>query len=176
MYFVTACTHGQYPWFGEIRSGVMGLSDAGCIVAQEIARTSCLRQNIILNEWVVMPNHMHAIIEICPWDNVDPVETARCAVSTDVATIIPLPRLKPSSIGSIIGRIKGASTKRIHEIGHHDFGWQTRFYDHIIRSDRALENIRSYIRENPRTWERDRNFMQMHPRRDATRGVSNDPA
>ncbi|MEK7563855.1 MAG: transposase [Patescibacteria group bacterium] len=159
MYFVTVCTQGRYPWFGEIRNGVMGLSDAGCIVAQEIARTSCMRTNIVLDEWVVMPNHIHAIIEICPWNNVDPVMKCRRDVSADIAILIPLCRPRPSSLGSIVGNIKSASTSRIWAAGQSDFGWQTRFHDHIIRSDRALENIRSYIRNNPRTWERDRNYV-----------------
>ena len=149
MYFITVCTHGRYPWFGEIRNGLMGLSDAGCIVAQEITRTSRLRQNIILDEWVVMPNHIHAIVEICPWGNADPVITCRRNISADVAILIPLCRLRPSSLGSIVGNIKSASTSRIWKAGYPDFKWQSNFYDRIIRSDRALENIRSYIRNNP---------------------------
>ncbi|OGJ61308.1 hypothetical protein A3C37_04965 [Candidatus Peribacteria bacterium RIFCSPHIGHO2_02_FULL_53_20] len=159
IYFVTVCTHDRHPWFGEIRNGVMGLSEAGCIVAQEIARTACIRTNVVLDEWVVMPNHIHAIIEICPWNNVDPVETHRWCVSTWIAECIPLCRRKPSSIGSIMAQVKSISTKRIRAIGYGDFAWQSRFYDHVIRSDRALENIRSYIRNNPRMWKRDRNYV-----------------
>jgi len=64
--------------------------------------------------------------------------------------------LKPHSLGSIIGQFKSVCTKRIRAAGFPDFAWQPRFYDHIIRSDKSLEEIREYIVHNALKWESDR--------------------
>lgn len=66
-------------------------------------------------------------------------------------------RLKPKSLGAIIGQIKTVCTKRIWEAGFDDFEWQDRFYDHIIRDDKSLHHIREYIMNNPLKWELDKN-------------------
>ena len=162
-YFVTLCTKGKQCWFGEIRSGIVGLSDVGCIVAQEIQHTSCIRSHVELDAWIVMPNHVHMIVRILPIENDDPVETARRAVSTDVAEIVSLPRLKPQSLGSIVGRIKAQATAKIRRSGFPEFAWQERFHDRIIRNDRTLQNIRTYIRNNPVRWEIDHAFTPFPP-------------
>jgi hypothetical protein len=60
------------------------------------------------------------------------------------------------SLGAIVGQIKSVCTKRIRAAGYPDFGWQPRFYDHIIRNDAALQRIQAYIVNNPRNWGRDR--------------------
>ncbi len=91
-----------------------------------------------------MPNHIHGIIII----KNQPVETFRRNVST--------PRLKSDSLGAIIGQFKSVCTKRIWKAGFSNFGWQTRSYDHIIREQISLENIRQYIVNNPMKWELDR--------------------
>lgn len=70
-------------------------------------------------------------------------------------TICTKGSLKPNSLGSIINQIKSVCTKRIRAAGHHAFSWQPRFYDHIIRDDRSLNAIRSYIKNNPAKWEID---------------------
>ena len=88
----------------------MGLNDLGCIVAEEIQRTTEIRSGVMIDRWVVMPNHLHLIIKILPvCDNI--VETSRRDVSTGVTELIPLPRLRPRSLGAIINHIKSASTK-----------------------------------------------------------------
>jgi REP element-mobilizing transposase RayT len=81
------------------------------------------------------------------YDHVEPprydnVETPRRGVST----------LKPDSLGSIIGQFKSKSTKRVRAMGYCDFGWQPRFYDHIIRDEADLQRIRRYIQANPARW------------------------
>lgn len=155
MYFVTICTKGRIPWFGEIRRGIMGLSDIGCIVTREIEQTMIIRPYVRMDTWIVMPDHVHILMEIIArCDAYDIVETARRAVSTNVAMTIPIPRLQPGCIGAIIGRIKAMSTQRIRHAGHNDFSWQPRFHDRIVRSDRALVNVRRYIAENPKQWGR----------------------
>jgi REP element-mobilizing transposase RayT len=160
-YFVTVCTKDRKDWFGEVCNERMMLNAVGMIVVEEILKTPMLRNNVAIDTWVVMPNHVHMIVEILPSEEMDFVETARCAVSQDVAILIPLPRLKPNSLGSIIGRIKAAAAWRIHKAGYRNFAWQERFHDSILRTDHAVENARSYVMMNPVVWHRDRNNVSL---------------
>ena len=173
-YFVTICTRNKLCCLGEVVEGEVALSSIGRIVVEEWQKTPCLRANITLDEWQVMPNHLHGIVIIkdvatarravsgrdAPAERLydhppdaSQVETARRAVST-------APRLRSGSLGSIVGQFKSASTKRIREAGFRDFAWQARFYDHIIRNQDSLEKIRDYIRHNPVMWPADENTIE----------------
>jgi REP element-mobilizing transposase RayT len=125
--------------------GKMKRNDVGEIVAEEWKRTQEIRNNVVLDEWVIMPNHFHGIIIIVE----SFVETPRRGVSTKG-------KLKPNSLGSIIGQFKSITSKRIRKTNP-DFSWQPRFYDHIIRNEKGLNAIREYIHNNPAQWEYDRN-------------------
>jgi putative transposase len=140
-YFVTICTRDRHLFFGDVADGTVCLSPIGEIVAEEWQKTPQIRPNVELDEWVVMPNHVHGIIVITA---AAAVETPRRGVST-------------GSLGAIVGQIKSVCTKRIWAAGYTDFGWQSRFYDRIIRDEMALARTREYIRNNPLKWERDRN-------------------
>ena len=140
-YFVTICIKDHYPILGKIIDGKMHLSRAGTIVAEEWVRTGTLRSDLSLDQWVVMPNHMHGILVI---ENIKPSQR-------DVSTFT----LKRNSLGSIINQFKGKCTKRIQISGFPEFAWQPRYYDHIIRNDDSLQKIRRYIQENPLKWEMD---------------------
>ncbi len=65
-YFVTTCTKDRQCLFGEVRCGRMLLNDVGCIVMEEWKRSEKLRERILLDAWIVMPNHMHGIVCIVP--------------------------------------------------------------------------------------------------------------
>jgi putative transposase len=147
-YFVTICTKDQSPILGKITNGKMHLSRAGEIVAEEWVRTGTLRPNLYLDEWVVMPNHMHGILIM------EGFETSQRDVSTTTFT------LKRNSLGSIINQFKGNCTKRIRKSGFPNFAWQPRYYDHIIRNDDSLKKIRRYIQENPLKWEMDEYYLK----------------
>jgi len=171
-YFVTICTDQRLMFFGEIVDGQMRLSPAGQIVAEEWLRTPEVRSNVVLDEWVIMPNHVHGIIVILPRESVAvrvpqgdvAVETFRRNVSTAVPftpprqdePAQPIAGLRPHTLGAIINQIKSVCTKRIWASGATDFAWQARFYDHIIRDEGSLARIRQYSRDNPERWERDR--------------------
>lgn len=60
-----------------------------------------------------------------------------------------------NSISSIIGGYKSAVTKHANRLNL-DFGWQTRFYDHIIRNEKAFNIISNYIKNNPKKWGEDK--------------------
>ena len=142
-YFVTIVTHGRIPYFGDIADGKMRLSPIGEIVADEWRKTPRIRPNVQLDEWVVMPNHIHGIIVINPTDD------------RGVSTPTKNQKWKPNSLGSIINQFKSTCTKRIRAMGYPEFAWQSRFYDHIIRDEKSLQQIRTYICSNPLQWEKD---------------------
>lgn len=125
----------------------MHLNQLGEIVKEEIANTEKLRKNVIVDSWVVMPNHVHLIIFIVADDNVGtprrgvPTEDNRC--------------WKPGCLGEIINHLKGACTRRIRANLNPAFAWQPRFYDHILRGEHDLANLRSYISYNPENWQHD---------------------
>ncbi len=145
-YFVTICTRNRECVFGDVEENQMYLSAIGEIAADEWYKTAQIRPNVELDEWIVMPNHIHGTIII----QNQPIETFHRNVSTSSS------RLKSDSLGAIIGQFKSVCTKRIREAGFSSFGWQTRFYDHIIRDQTSLENIRKYIVDNPMKWQLDR--------------------
>jgi REP element-mobilizing transposase RayT len=153
-YFVTICTRNREHFFGDIVTDKMQLSPIGKIVAEEWQKTAKIRSYIELDAWVVMPNHLHGILIIKNQSPPPIIETHRWDISPRQA---PKSRLKPKSLGSIIGQIKTTCTKRIWDAGFEHFEWQDRFYDHIIRDDRSLQNIQQYIINNPRKWKLDKN-------------------
>lgn len=164
MYFVTICTKDKEEFFGKIVDEKMILSDMGKIIQEELLKTPIIRSNIKLDEWIIMPNHLHVIIEI-----ITIVETPRWGVSrwgVSTGNTEPQnknkrggynPNWKPNSVGSIINQFKCACTKKIWKMECVTFAWQPRFHDHIIRNEISLNKIREYIRTNPQMWERDRN-------------------
>lgn len=144
-YFITICTHQKKEYFGKIHNRKIELSKMGKIAKNEWLKTKQLRPNIDLDEFVIMPNHIHGILIIRY-----PVETSRRDVSTTNKF-----QLKPNSLGSIIGQFKSIVTKRINHELNIPFHWQSRYYDHIIRTEHEFYSIREYIRYNPLKWEED---------------------
>jgi len=153
-YFVTICTEERECFFRDVINGKMKLSEIGEIVKEEWLKTPKIRKNVKLDEWIIMPNHLHGVIII---NNPTAVETPRRGVSTDVRIN---KKWKPNSLGSIINQIKSICTRRIRLTIYREFAWQSRFYDHIVRDEKDLNRIRKYIIENPCNWEKDRNNFE----------------
>ncbi len=65
---------------------------------------------------------------------------------------------KPGTLGAMVNQYKSICTKRIRALGSADFAWQARFYDHLIQSEKELDNIRAYISGNPIKWAEDEYF------------------
>lgn len=149
-YFITICTHRRAPYFGEIQNGVMQLSDMGMIINREWKQTAKIRPNVILDEYIVMPDHFHAIITI---QSIDGVGTPRRGAPTARNC------WQPNSLGSIINQFKSICTKRIWKSGHPHFRWQPRFHDRIIRDDAEFDRIRRYIIDNPKNWNKKRHAV-----------------
>jgi putative transposase len=149
IYFLTICTLTKIPCLGDIINGQMILSDAGVIVREYWLNIPSHYPNIHLDEFIVMPNHIHGIIVIgsgsCDLIN----ETPKLGNSVVVKNKNPL--WKSKSIGSIVNQFKRACTIQT-KILRLDFQWQPRYYDHIIHSEHELDHIRNYIKNNPKNW------------------------
>lgn len=135
----------------------MYLKEEGKIVFEDWIKTAEIRPNVFLDDWIVMPNHIHGILEIR--EITDRVET-HCNVSlphdheSSKNTFGP----QRNNLSSIIRGFKGAAKKRINmQFGQNYFSWQPKFYDHIVRNEDDHIRIRKYIAENPDKWEFDRN-------------------
>jgi putative transposase len=152
-YYVTICTQGRACHFGAMTNAQLIKTTAGEIVAEEWQRTPLIRPAVELDEWVLMPNHLHGILVIREAEE----------PATQPGTVNG--SLKTGSLGAIIGQIKSISKKRINSAGVAGFEWQARFYDHIIRDDRGLANIRAYIVNNPAQWELDELNPERQPGR-----------
>ncbi len=159
-YFVTVCTADRRPFFGRVRNGVVGLSSAGCIAAQEWRRTPSVRPYVRLDSWIVMPDHIHGLIGITtesPFYSGNnatdhpAVDSSRRDESTGAGKTQSNDefRLHAHSLGAIMCQYKSMCTKRIRRNGMPEFEWQSRFYDRIVRSRNAFRNIRRYIQNHP---------------------------
>ena len=162
-YFITLCTKGRKCFFGEVVDDGVRLSGIGEIVAEEWEKTEEIRSGITLDEFVIMPNHLHGIIVIgsvngkeTPERETSYRETPHRGVSTEELPCDRSGALKANSLGAMIGQFKSVCTKRIRAAGFSDFAWQPRFYEHIIRNEQSLSEIREYIANNPAKWELDK--------------------
>ena len=146
-YFITICTYNKECLFGEIVDSQTHLNKFGWVISEEWLRSIKLRQEIELDEFVIMPNHIHGIVII---------------IESNVGATGRSPLLKgpkPKSIGAFVAGFKSAVTKRINSIrGTPGMPvWQRNYYEHIIRSEKDLQNITDYIEANPSLWDEDDN-------------------
>ncbi len=148
-YFVTICTQNRACLFGEIVDGEMNLNEYGCIVMDEWIKTTEIRNEIELDEFIVMPNHFHAIVVITCRG------TARRAPTKGRApTMERFGKPVAGSLPTIIRAFKSAVTKRINEARRSSGTklWQRNFWEHIVRNENELNRIRQYIKNNPKMW------------------------
>jgi REP element-mobilizing transposase RayT len=113
---------------------------------------------VVLDEWVVMPNHVHGILVIT--DSASTVGATQWFAPTSAAPTTPASPSGPlpGSIGAIVGQFKSIVTKRINLLRGITAPpvWQRNYYEHIVRNETALNAIRQYIRQNPVKWALDR--------------------
>jgi len=148
-YFVTICTKFRQLLFGELEEGDMRLSPVGEIAWRYWADIPSHFANANLDEFVVMPNHVHGILILA--------ETQHAASLQEPTTGRKFGPLQPRSLSTIIRSYKSAVTRWARKNGYEDFAWQARFYDHIILGESSLHSIRQYIQDNPTKWDQDEN-------------------
>ncbi len=165
-YFVTICIKEHECNFGEIINDKIKLSAIGEIVKNEWLKTPEIRKNVVLDEWTIMPNHLHGVIII---NDKLPGKTESHSVETHCnASLQQRKSYDPyqnsfgpqsNNLAAIIRGFKGITTKNIHIAGFANFFWQPRFYDRVIRDADELDRVRAYIFNNPFNWRKDRNNL-----------------
>ena len=123
----------------------MALNELGEIVAESWQWLERQYEHVEMDEWVVMPNHLHGIIMITDCRGGSRTAPARSDQS------------KRKPLGRLIGAFKTVSTKRVNEIYNTPGAklWQRNYYEHIIRSENEITRIRAYIAQNPAKWKFD---------------------
>lgn len=162
-YFVTVCTYKQEHLFGEIINDDMILNQYGRIVNFELLKTNNIRPDVYVDEFVIMPNHIHVIVKIDKETN----ETASVGAysytplqNTPIQNTQKCQFKSPSkNLGAMVRGFKTVTTIAINKLRNvfKQPVWQRNYYEHIIRDDVSLYNIRQYIQNNPKMWYRDRN-------------------
>lgn len=135
VYAVTICVDGRVCCLGEVVEEDVALSPIGLIAAEEWLAIPRTHPQVSLDEWIIMPDHVHGIL-------------------TFQGQELPAPAsgLPAGSLGAVVGQFKQRTTKRIRARRRPDFSWQERYFDQILRKEDDLESYRAYIRENPSRW------------------------
>ena len=133
VYFVTICAQGRECLFGDIADGTMRLNDAGQIVARVWLGLSVRFSQVVLDEFVVMPNHFHGILVI-----------------NDGAP----------TLGAIVRGFKSISAIDVNRLLNRQGCplWQRNYYERAIRNEIELSAIREYLQFNPTNWAQDEEY------------------
>jgi putative transposase len=146
LYFVTVCVQKKELLFGDIADGGVVLGQTG----QEVRRIwESLPQrfgSVVLDAFIVMPNHIHGIIEIVGAP-LAPPGSRREADPGSQPTLGAIVRTFKSRSAISVNRLLNRSGRRL---------WQRNYYEHIVRDQDELAKIREYIAENPLWWAQDR--------------------
>ncbi|MFL5810971.1 MAG: transposase [Flavisolibacter sp.] len=149
-YFITICVKNFEHLLGEVRNGIMGLSDIGNTASLLLQEMPEERPNIILDEFMIMPNHLHCILDLTRKNSSDYKFNQFAKPVCD-------------SVSMLINHYKGSVKKWCNNNAFGQFEWQCRFHDHVIRNDLEYFNIKRYIRENPKNWKDDCFFSRDMP-------------
>ena len=170
-YFITICTQNRQFLFGDIAGGTMQLNDAGRMVERCWDEIPTHFPNVQLDEFTIMPNHIHGIVVINDFSSelgAKPCVGAKNFSPLQGSLRQPLhpplrqplnpphqPHGTSKTIGSVIRGFKIGVTKwmRQHTLMHEV--WQRNYWEHIIRDEPELNRIREYISNNPATWDSD---------------------
>lgn len=175
-YYFTICCHQRRCLLGEIEDGVIQLNIIGATVQSVWHSLPRHFPLIELDAFVIMPNHIHGIIFIT-----DSRGEAFVPINEDTAPQVSSPNASPfsgcndtsppcgtqsGSIGAILQNFKSVATRRVNRITRNSGTlWQRNYYEEIIRNEKAYENIRRYIVENPLNWDEDEeNILKFKPK------------
>lgn len=173
IYFLTICSSNRETIFGSIKDSKMNLSQEGKIVLQEIQQSKRIRENWVFHAWVIMPNHIHLLIEIkneFPKWNFSTIKILDDIVDIEYRNLILYSaethcsasllinfKRTPKSISSFVAQFKSKTTKTINDYDKYSVGsvWQKNYYDRIIWSEEEFKSAYYYIKNNPKNWDTD---------------------
>ncbi len=161
-YFVTVVTYNRQCLFVKIAKNNVDLSDLGKIAQDCWLEIPEHFNDVQINPFIVMPNHIHGIINTVEQTNTIPNNACR-------GTIYRAPTTEnfghpvEGSIPTIVRTYKAAVSRIAHRKLHIRNIWQRNYYEHIIRDQDELEIISSYIQSNSENWTSDPEFKQLSP-------------
>ena len=181
LYFITICTQHREVLFGDVVDGRMVLNAGG-----RIAQTCWLDipnhfPHAILDEFVIMPNHVHGIIMITELNgndggggetgakNISPYQEQKQSSDNNISTHQGF-RSPSGTIGSMIRGFKIGVTKWFRQNTGIYTVWQRNYYENIVHSEKSLIRIRKYIIANPLKWQADRFLVPGIPKRTGAKG------
>ena len=148
-YFVTTCTQSRECLFGEIMDEEMRLNKAGQMVQSVWNELPQHYTGIVIDAFIVMPNHVHGIIVLG-------VGAGPSACPTPGQ---PQEITSTLSLAAVVHRFKSLTTARYrHGVSQNNWRsfpgrlWQRNYYEHIIRNEEELRSLRQYILDNPEQW------------------------
>jgi putative transposase len=151
-YFITICVHHRECLLGEIHDGEMILNYYGAIVKDIWGSLPDRVSDIELDEYVIMPNHFHAIISI-----------DKSPESTEIHKDLNVDDIKARRkmiLPKVVGRFKMLTAKTINQSREIEGAfWQRNYYERVIRSEEDCQIIRQYIINNPVQWEMDEHYI-----------------
>ena len=158
-YYITICAYNRECIFGEIEQGRMKLNDSGKIIENTWYDLPNHNNNILLDVFIIMPNHVHGIIRIVGAGSKPALKGDRClrADLKSRAGLEPAPTVKNHPLSEIVRQFKTFSTRVINKKSGciNNKIWQRNYFDHIIQNKIELRKIRKYIKNNLATWSDD---------------------
>ena len=148
-YFITACTHDRLLLFGRVVNDKMAANRLGAVVEDCWSKLPDHYENVALDAFILMPNHIHGVIIIGDG-------TADVGAGLQPAFPAAVGSRRPG-VPEIVRAFQTFSARRINEMRGSTGTpvWQRGFYDHVIRGERELDRVRTYIMDNPRRWSED---------------------
>ncbi|MDX8379108.1 MAG: transposase [Gallionella sp.] len=154
LYFITMCTQSRFHLFGEIVNDEMVLNDAGMMGWDEWQKSEKNRDEIKIHEFVVMPNHIHGMVEI-------PVGAPLVGAqnSANVQPQSGQPQGIAPTVGDIVGGVKSITTNEYIKMVKQPILprfdkqiWQRNYWEHVIRNENEYNPIAQYMMDNPKKW------------------------
>ena len=160
-YFITICTASKVHYFGAIKDLEVQLSNLGQIAFKCWKELESHFKDIEIDEFIVMPNHVHGILHLLPDERFDDVNDkfdhsiSNLNVGTNHGLSLQIKRMN-ERLPNIIKQYKSSVTRLIRQnSGDYDFAWQRSYHDRIIRDEHEMSLIRQYIYNNPINWHKD---------------------
>ncbi|MDD5457784.1 MAG: transposase [Phycisphaerae bacterium] len=157
-YFLTICSHEHQCLFGHIVDTEMKLNDLGLAVQSSWLDIPNHYHYVELDEFVIMPNHLHAIVVLQDTVGAGFKPAPNTVGDEDVKRAGFKPAPTRHSLGEIVRAFKTFSARHINKIKNTPGKpiWQRNYFEHIIRNEESLNKIRNYIMNNPRNWTADK--------------------
>ncbi|TDP03074.1 transposase [Flavobacterium sp. 245] len=185
VYFITMVAKNRECIFGTIENSKMILNENGKVIEKELLKSITIRKNWFFHNWIIMPNHIHLLIEIQ-----NPIEFQttihiveahssaspssisttehNMSLTTNVADTHCCASLQNQSLSkfsnesnlsrkpnSISSFVAIFKSITTKQINETESIWQTNYHDHIVRNYKRFEIIYDYIKNNPQSWETD---------------------